>query len=329
MNRPIRVLLAVAGFLIFLIVAAPLIVPLPPLSDITPLQELADPDSRFIQVNGLSVHNKKYGDGEPVMILMHGFGASTFSWREVVQPLSQTGTVIVYDRPAFGLTERPMPGSWQDGNPYSTEGNLNLLFGLMDALDVQKAILVGNSAGGRLAVQAALSQPERVSALVLVDAAIYTGGGRSFGILRPLVFTPQMDRLGPFFARSLAGEQGDEFLRTAWHDPGKITPEIMAGYRKPLRSANWDRALWEFTKAGSGSEDLTPRLVELRLPVLVITGDDDRIVPTADSVRLGDEIPGAKLVVLPDCGHVPHEECPAPFLQAVNEFIQSKSSQLD
>ena len=125
----------------------------------------------------------------------------------------------------------------------------------------KQAVLVGNSAGGRLAVQAALSQPERVSALVLVDAAIYTGRGQSFGILRPLVFTPQMDRLGPFFARSLAGEQGDEFLRTAWHDPGKITAEIMAGYRKPLRVDNWDRALWEFTKVGSGSEDLTQRLV--------------------------------------------------------------------
>ena len=329
MNRPIRVLLTVAAVLFFLIVIAPLIVPLPPLSDIAPLEELADADSQFIQVNGLSLHYKKYGDGEPVIILLHGFGASTFSWREVIQPLSRHGTVIAYDRPAFGLTERPMPGSWQNVNPYSAEGNLNLLFGLMDALDVQKAILVGNSAGGRLAVQAALLQPERVSALVLVDAAIYTGGGRSFGILRPLVFTRQMDRLGPFFARSIAGEQGDEFLRAAWHDPGKITPEIMAGYRKPLRVDHWDRALWELTKVGSGSEDLGQRLSELSLPVLVITGDDDRIVPTADLIRLGNEIPGAKFVMLPGCGHVPHEECPAPFLQAVDEFFQSKTSQLD
>ena len=124
MNRPIRVLLAVAAVLFFLIVVAPLIVPLPPLRDIAPLGELADADSQFIQVNGLSVHYKKYGDGEPVIILLHGFGASTFSWREVVQPLSQTGTVIAYDRPAFGLTERPMPGSWQEDNPYSAEANL-------------------------------------------------------------------------------------------------------------------------------------------------------------------------------------------------------------
>jgi pimeloyl-ACP methyl ester carboxylesterase len=323
MNRPLRLLLVFITGILVLIVLAPLIVPLPQLTDLAPVEELADADSQFVQVNGLSVHYKKYGAGEPVIILLHGFGASTFSWRDVIQPLSQHGTVIAYDRPAFGLTERPMPGSWQDVNPYSAEGNLKLLLGLMDALGVQKAILVGNSAGGRLAVEAALTQPQRVSALVLVDAAIYTGGGRSFGILRPLVFTPQMDRLGPFFARSLAGEQGDEFLRTAWHDPGKITPEIMAGYRKPLRVDNWDRALWEFTKMGSGTEDLGQRLSELSLPVLVIAGDDDRIVPTADSIRLGNEIPGAKLVVLPGCGHVPHEECPAPFLQAVDEFIQS------
>jgi pimeloyl-ACP methyl ester carboxylesterase len=296
---------------------------MPPLANIAPLEELADPDSRFAEVNGVSVHYKMYGSGEPVMILMHGFGASLFSWREVVEPLSQAGTVITYDRPAFGLTERPMREDWVDGNPYTPESNRALLFGLMDQLGVGKAVLVGNSAGGRLAVQAALERPERVSGLVLVDAAIYTGGRSMDGFTRFLFNTPQMMRLGPVFARSIAGEQGDTFIQTAWHDPTKITAEITEGYRKPLRVDNWDRALWEFTLAGSGDEDLAARLSELSMPVLVVTGDDDRIVPTADSRRLGGEIPGATLVVFPACGHVPHEECPADFLAAVEPFVSS------
>lgn len=322
MNRPLRTLLIVIVVLALLVVFVPLVIPLPPLADTAPISELADPDSRFITVNGIQVHYKQYGSGEPVMILLHGFGASVFSWREVLQPLGQIGTVIAYDRPAFGLTERPLPGSWQGANPYGVQGNLDLLFGLMDSLGVSKAVLVGNSSGGRLAVQAALAQPQRVSGLVLVDAAIYTGGGQRFGLLAPIVNTPQMDRLGPILARGIAGDQGTQFIQAAWHDPSKITEAITAGYRKPLRVADWDIALWQFTKAGTGDEDLAPRLSELSMPVLVVAGDDDRIVPTADSVRLGGDIPGAQLEVFPACGHVPQEECPAAFLQPVEAFVR-------
>ena len=326
MNRPLRVFAAVVGFVLVLLIVGPLVIPIPPLPDIQPVEELADPDSRFITVNGLQVHTKEAGTGEPTMILLHGFGASVFSWREVMQPLSQYGRVVAYDRPAFGLTERPLPGSWKEESPYGVEGNLTLLLGLMDALGIEKAILIGNSAGGRLAVQAALTHPERVSGLVLVDAAIYTGSRRPFGILQPLIYTPQMDRLGPFFARSLAGAQGEAFLQAAWHDPSRITPEIQTGYRKPLHMANWDVALWEFTRAGSGSEDLAPRLKEIALPTLVISGEDDRIIPAADSVRLSADIPGARLVVIPACGHVPQEECPVFFLDAVEGFLKDHFS---
>jgi pimeloyl-ACP methyl ester carboxylesterase len=75
--------------------------------------------------------------------------------------------------------------------------------------------------------------------------------------------------------------------------------------------------------AADNSNDLPQHLAEINMPVLVITGDDDRIVPTADSVRLSQELPNAKLVVIPQCGHVPHEECPQAFLEAVNEFLNS------
>ena len=323
MKRFLSTLAILLVVIAFLVIALPLIIPLPPVVTEGPGSSMADPDSQFITLNGLQVHYKVYGSGEPVYILMHGFGASTFSWREVTGPLSQGGTVIAYDRPAFGLTERPLPTSWQGLSPYSAQANLNLLFGLMDALKVQKAILVGNSAGGTVAVQAALQNPERVRALVLVDAAIYTTGGQRFGLMAPFVDTPQMNRIGPYLVRSLAGDQGTEFLRSAWHDPSKITDAITAGYRKPLQVDDWDIGLWEFTKAGSGNEELSTHLKELKLPVLVVTGDDDRIVPTELSLQLAKDIPGAKLSVLTGCGHVPHEECPAPFLKSVNEFVAS------
>jgi pimeloyl-ACP methyl ester carboxylesterase len=129
-----------------------------------------------------------------------------------------------------------------------------------------------------------------------------------------------MRRIGPFFTRNIK-DWGIEFGKSAWHDPSKITPAIWAGYTKPLQAENWDAALWEFTTA-SRSTDLQSRLGELKLPVLVITGDDDHIVPTARTVQLTREkLPNAQLVVVPNCGHVPHEECPDAFMQAVNGFL--------
>lgn len=310
------------GILIFLLLAVligPFLVPVPPLTDTVSERELADPESKFIPVGELTVHYKERGSGEPVFILLHGFGASAFSWREVMQPFSALGRVIAYDRPAFGLTSRPMPGEWRGENPYSPEAQAAIVIGLMDALGVEKAYLVGNSAGGTVSVYTALTYPERISGLILVDAAIYAGGG-SPAWARPLLGTPQMRHLGPLLARQIA-TSGDDFIRSAFHDPSLVTPEILAGYRKPLRAHNWDRALWELT-AASRPLGLADRLSELTLPVLVITGDDDRIVPTEQSIRLGGEIPGAVLVVIQDAGHLPHEEKPAEFMQAVREFLK-------
>jgi pimeloyl-ACP methyl ester carboxylesterase len=319
MKRWQKTLTGILAFLLFSILVGPFLVPVPALAGTRPERELADPDSKFIEIDGLTVHYKEMGAGEPVFILLHGFGASVFSWREVIEPFSTLGRVIAYDRPAFGLTSRPMPGEWQGANPYSPESQAALVIGLMDALGVEKAWLVGNSAGGTVSVYTALTYPERVSGLVLVDAAIYTGGG-SPAWARPFLSTPQMRHLGPLLARQIAAS-GDDFIRTAYHDPSLVTQAILDGYRKPLQAENWDRALWELT-AASHPLGLPERLAELSLPVLVLTGDDDRIVPTEESIRLGGEIPGAALVVIENAGHVPHEEKPVEFMSAVRAFLE-------
>lgn len=312
----------IAGIIFMIILAIPLIgpflIPVAPLENTVSAESLADADSQYIEVNGLNIHYKKYGSGEPVFILLHGFGASLFSWREVTEPLAEIGTVIAYDRPAFGLTERPM--EWEGESPYSQEVQIQLVIGLMDALGVEKAILVGNSAGGTISMLAALQYPERVESLILVDPAVYAGGGAP-SWSRPLLKTPQMNRVGLLIARQIQ-TRGPELVELAWHDPSKITPDIMEGYQKPLQVENWDKALWYLT-VSSRESGLAERLEELTLPILVITGDDDRIVPTEQSVRLAGELPNASLVVIPQSGHVPHEETPAEFMQAVIQFLEA------
>ena len=318
LNKFLRTTGIVLTVLALIVLIGPFLIPVPPLENTVPVEQLMDADSKFVEVNGVNVHYKTYGQGEPTFILLHGFGASVFSWREVVEPLAQYGTVIAYDRPAFGLTERPL--EWEGESPYGPQAQVDIVIGLMAKLGVEKAILVGNSAGGTVSMQVALRHPERVEALILVDAAVYAGGGAPSWV-RPILKTPQMNHVGPLIARQLQA-QGVEFFKTAWHDPSKITQDIFDGYQKPLQIENWDKALWQLTVASEES-GLVDRLEEITMPTLVITGDDDRIVPTEQSLRLADELPNAELKVIAQSGHLPHEEKPVEFMQAVTEFLST------
>ncbi len=315
----IRRFIKVAGISLasvaMIVLVGPFLVPVPPASGTVPAQELADADSQFVEINGLSVHLKTAGQGTPTFILLHGFGASVFSWHAVMQPLSQYGQVIAYDRPAFGLTERPL--RWKGVNPYGPEGNIALLLGLMDHFKIQKAILVGNSAGGTVAMQFTLAHPERVQALILVDPA--TGGNVLPAWVQFLGRTPEMRHLGPLFVRNFQ-KNGFNIIRQAWHDPSRITQATYDGYNILTQVDDYDRAMWEFTMA-SHDTGLSQHLQDFHLPILVMTGEDDRIIPTVNSIALAGELPGAQLAVIQQAGHVPHEEQPEAFMRAVSSFI--------
>lgn len=329
MKRWQIVVMTTLAVLLAALIIGPLLVPVPALQGVQAAHSLADADSRFVDIplgsDFIEVHYKEAGEGEPTLILLHGFGASLFSWREVMAPLADDHRVIAFDRPAFGLTQRPLrsewgtAAEWRRGIPYGAEAQADLTIALMDKLGVKRAVLVGNSAGGAISIITALKYPERVEALVLISPAVYTGGANE--AVRWLLQTPQVQHIGPLIARRIQ-DWGVDFARSAWHNPALITDEVWQGYMKPLQIENWDRALWELTAASSANR-LDERIDELTLPVLVITGDDDRIVPTVQSERLAQKLPMSALEVIPACGHVAHEECPEPTLAAINQFLAS------
>jgi pimeloyl-ACP methyl ester carboxylesterase len=310
-------LLVVAGGLA-LTLTAPFLIPVPPLKGTYPAHDLADDDSEFIQLNGLDIHIKKMGNGEPVLILLHGFASSLYTWNPVMQSLAQQCTVIAFDRPGFGLSERPL--AWRGKNPYGMDAQVDLVIALLDHFGVKQAILMGNSAGGTVAMQVALDHPERVSSLILVDPAVYHGGGVPAWLLT-ILGTPQMRHLGPLFARQILS-RGRNVIKYVYHDPARMSPDMEEYYLKPFKVENWDKSLWEFTLA-SHPVGLADRLSELNQPCLVITGDDDRIVPTRESIRLASELPDGRLIVIENAGHVPHEEQPQLFMNAVADYLQT------
>lgn len=169
-----------------------------------------------------------------------------------------------------------------------------------------------------MAVRTALAHPERLAALVLVAPVL--GGGVPFpDWQRALLATPHGRRLGLLFVRGIAA-QGEGILRRSWHDPSRITRDVIAGYLRPLQAQDWDRALLEVAVSARPGPALE-RLGQINVPVLLIAGSNDRTVPRKSVSHLGERIPGAELVVLPSCGHLPHEEQPGQFLEAVGAFL--------
>jgi pimeloyl-ACP methyl ester carboxylesterase len=316
-----KIVLYCFGFSFLAIGFGPFLVPVPALEDQVTEKELVEPDSTFVQINDISIHYKEMGEGGTVFILLHGFGGSTYSWREVMDDFAQYGHVIAYDRPAFGLTERPMPENWTE-NPYGMKANVELLRELLDTFGIEKAILVGNSAGGGVAVAFALEYPERVEHLLLVDPGVGGGRGPQFPAWAlPLMWTPQMRHIGPLLMRDYQDTLPNTIQRE-WFDGTKLTDEVKQKYLQLLKIKDWDRAFYELTFAPAYPE-LRPLLPQLTVPVSIIAGVEDRLIRSWYFEAVAQEIP-APLALLPQCGHVPQEECPQAFMLQVEKFLELK-----
>ncbi len=290
------------------------------------LQErYAGPDSRFFECNGFSVHYKIFGKGEPLIVLLHGSFLSMRSWNDVFDPLAEKATVLAFDRPAFGLTSRPVPSSNNHAR-YSPEAQTDLLVRLMEEIGHERAVLVGNSTGGTLALLTALRYPRRVQGLVLAGAMIYSGYATSEV---PVLMKPVLKGMSPVFSRLmkfLITRLYDRNIRGFWHNKELLSEKKLAACRGDLMIGDWSRAFWELFLE-THHLGLEKKLPEVNVPSLVITGEHDLTVRTEESLRLAREIPGAELEVIPDCGHLPQEETPEAFVAAVSSFVQNTFKQ--
>ncbi|KAG5233071.1 2-hydroxy-6-oxononadienedioate/2-hydroxy-6-oxononatrienedioate [Salix suchowensis] len=338
-------------------------------------------------------HNSSWKLGLP-MILLHGFGASVYSWSRVMKPLTEvTGSkVLAFDRPAFGLTSRVDASTYLSTgtndakplNPYSLAFSVLATLHFIDFLASEKIVLVGHSAGSLVAVDSYFEAPECIEALILIAPAIFAPNaaqkpaeqdkaGREnqtegeisnsnmlakpfikiFEILLKFItyitqaivqmtkgMTDMLNLMykktlsailrsafGVMLIRVIIDKFGRAAVRSAWHDPNQATEHVLNGYTKPLRAKGWDKALAEFTAAtlaNAQSESKSPlskRLSEISCPVLIITGDNDRIVPSWNAKRLSQAIPGSCLEVIKNCGHLPHEEKVDEFVSIVYKFL--------
>ena len=285
-----------------------------------PVDELksrwARPPSRFLDVNGLQVHLRDEGphnDPAP-LVLLHGTSASLHTWEGWAQALRGKRRVIRFDLPGFGLTG-PNPE-----NDYSTEAYVQFVRAVMDKLGVQRFVLGGNSLGGQIAWATAAAMPDRVERLILVDASGYPRESMATPPSIPLGFriaaTPGLRLLAQY---TLPRGVVESSLRNVYGDPAKVTPELVDLYADmALRQGN-RKALARRIEQGYTAN--VALLGQIKVPTLVLWGGKDKLVPLELGQRFVRDIPGARLVVFEELGHVPHEEDPAATVTEVRYFL--------
>jgi pimeloyl-ACP methyl ester carboxylesterase len=274
--------------------------------------------SRFVEVGGARIHYHEAGRaGDPVLVLVHGFVASNFVWDGVLVPLAEAGfRVVAPDLVGFGFSAKPRAAE------YTVEAQARNLVGLLDALGVERAALVGSSYGGAVAAVCALDFPARVERLVLVGAVsndeilrhplLRVARARVLGDLLSPVFL-DLRRLAKRRKHRLEARRGG-----AAYDARRTAAQYRAlaasdTHRAAVRTAR----LWSAARVEREAHKILQ-------PTLIVWGDGDQYLPVRHAERLHRAVPHSRLFVFRGAGHTPQEERPAEFARLVSDFCRDE-----
>ena len=279
-----------------------------------PLLQIID-----VEVGRTRVKTLIAGDGPTQVVCIHGLGANKTSFFETVAALAGDCTVHALDLPGFGSSDKPSLGA------YNAPWFADRVLGYMDATGIDDAHLIGNSMGGRIALEVAFKRPDRVDSLSLLAPSMAWRRRRELvpfvrfvrpelaSIPHPLRAATVRAQFWSLFARperldpATADIAADEFLRTYRTRAGRVA------FFAALRNIYLDEP--------HGGEGFWSRLAGLRPPALFIWGDEDRLVPAGFARHVAETLPSARQVVLDECGHVPQVELPERTNRLVRDHV--------
>jgi len=298
---------------------------------------MALPASRRVRAGGIDLHVVDVdGDARlPPVVLVHGWPTSSLLWRKVVPSLAGTARLVAPDLPGFGRSEKPA------GFSYRLESQAQVLGALLDALALERVVLVVHDLGGPIGLLWAVRNPRRVAGLVVLNtlfhpdgparlflsgspmgplALLRAQGGRRLKLLLAAARTPGISHL--VFTRALVKEA----MRMGTRDRSAISREDLSAYGEAFAGASGRRALrrtfldprWQEIAAverGIGG---------LSCPAEVVVGAADVLLPGVeeDMRRLAMALPGAELRIVPGCGHFVPEDRPDVVVEAIRGVLQ-------
>ena len=256
-------------------------------------------------------------DGEPV-VLIHGFGGSTWSWRKTLPELARAGhRVVALDLANFGLSDK----GWHLDTGHAAQADL--VAAVMDAVGMGQATLVGHSMGGNVLTWFAARHPRRLTRAVLVDALTGPADRRRAVGAATLLRLPPARRIARLILRSqLRDRRLGAILRSAYADPAGVAADAVAGYAAALQTVDWDLGLLAIVRDAGRSRLSAPIGDILRVPTAIIWGRADRWVPLTAGESLRAALPDAEWHIIDDAGHLPMEEQPAAFNDILLRWLE-------
>jgi pimeloyl-ACP methyl ester carboxylesterase len=275
-----------------------------------PAATLAGPQDRFLDLDGLRLRYREYGaagPGRPDLLLIHGFGNSLQSFRELAPRLAGCCHVVAMDMPGYGLSDKPAAHDYRNGPQAAVLVHAAARLGLRDV------VYVGHSLGGAVAMHAAV-QDRSAAGLVLLNPGIISTGV-------PKIVQVSVPPLPRMSARLFAdrGFRGN-FLRKSYVDPSLVTERVIDDVMLGARTDDWYAGVTTLMGQYVEGEEIS-LAPQLRVPTLIPWGDADRNKPPGEADQLQQMIPGSTLVRFPGAGHYVHEEAAEGVARAIASWL--------
>ena len=261
--------------------------------------------------DAVSLHVRVTGKGQP-LIMLHGFGASSYSFSKIIPELSKYFTIYAFDLKGFGDSPKP------DDHRYSVYDQALLVDQYLKKHHLDKVILLGHSYGGGVALSLALMDPKRFAKLVLIDSASYD---QQLPKLIRWLQIPVLGKLG--FYLIPATVEVKESYKYAFYDNRKIPEDIVKEYARNLYKPNARKVYLQTVEnlIPEDIEKISRRYKTIQIPTLIVWGANDIVIRKEKAYRLHRDIPHSQLKIIPRCGHIPHEEKPQETLKLLEDFL--------
>jgi pimeloyl-ACP methyl ester carboxylesterase len=273
------------------------------------LEKYTNRFSRFLVIDGMQIHYRDEGEGEPILLL-HGAFSSLHTFNDWTVVLKKNGfRVVRLDAPGFGLTG-PHPD-----HIYTIPNHLRILGIFLDMLGIPKCHIAGSSMGGWLAWEFALKYPERTNKIILLDAAGFLDP-KSIPLPFRMAQTPFLNRVIKY---AINRPMLETFVRQVYFDQSKVNDLLLDRYYDLVTRPGNPEA---FLLLVNGKfKDNTPHLRQIKAPTLIMWGNDDKWLPVENAYRFHKGIPNSQLIIYKNVGHIPMEEIPDISIKDALHFL--------
>lgn len=277
----------------------------------------AHSDSQFVELgNGVKIHYRDFGNSQsPAIVLIHGTSDSLLTWDPIAPYLENDYRLISLDLQGHGFS------SAHPQADYSRSAMVESVRLLMDYLEVDSAALIGNSLGGGIAWRAALSHPDRVNSLVLLDPS---GAPHKTQSKSNIGFRLMRSSIGRFLGRKITPRAlVEKSLTDTVVDDQLVSEKMVDRYWELVRLPGNRQALTELALV---QKDQSPwnDIASLNQPALIIWGEKDQLIPVSSGALFDSALPNSQLVVYPEIGHLPMIEAPQTTANDIREFLNNR-----